>query len=275
MYRHGGYVSFFVSDPKWRHIHKASVRDRLLHHALHRIIEPIWDRKFIFDSWSSRKGKGTHHAVARLQRMALAMSQNNTRTLWMLKLDIRKFFGSINHKILLSLLEKQTSDNRLTELFQGIIASHTPGLPLGNLTSQLFANVYLNQLDQFVKHTPKVHGYIRYADDFVLFHPRKDQLLVWFEEIAAFLRTRLCLELHQEKISLKTYASGVDYLGYICFPHHCILRTKTKRRILARVTLDNFPSYNGVLQHCRSQKLQNILYKRALVNHGCIITHRA
>ena len=255
-YKHSGYVSFYVSDPKRRHIHKALVRDRLLHHAVHRIIEPEWNKIFIFDSWSSRKKKGTHGAVKRLQELGLTLSRNHTRILWVLKLDVRKFFDSVDREILLSILKERTSDDRLKALLAEIIGSFSPGLPLGNLTSQLFANVYLNRLDQFVKHDLKIVGYIRYADDFVLMHPNRELLIDCLDKIKKFLREQLHLDVHPKKIVLKTYSSGIDYLGYVCFPHHRVLRTKTKRRMFKRVSEKNFSSYNGILQHCRSRKLQ-------------------
>ena len=255
-YKHSGYVSFYVSDPKRRHIHKALVRDRLLHHAVHRIIEPEWNKIFVFDSWSSRKNKGIHGAVKRFQNLGLKLSRNHTRTLWVLKLDVRKFFDSVDHDILLDILGKRTSDDRLMALFRDIIESFSPGLPLGNLTSQLFSNVYLDKLDQFVKHELKITGYIRYADDFILIHPDKGLLIDCLEKIKVFLRERLHLDVHPKKIVLKTYTGGIDYLGYVCFPHHRVLRTKTKRRMFKRVNEKNFTSYNGILQHCHSQTLQ-------------------
>lgn len=258
-YKHGGYSSFFVHDPKRRHIHKASVRDRLLHHAVHRVVEPAWNKIFIFDSWSSRKDKGTHAAVRRLQDLALRLSRNYARTLWVLKLDITKFFDFVDHEILLNILAKRTPDNRLMSLFREIIESFNPGLPLGNLTSQLFANVYMNELDQFVKQELKITGYIRYVDDFVLMHQDKELLLDCFQKIDVFIRERLLLKIHPKKIILKTYASGIDYLGYVCFPNHRILRTKTKRRMFKRINKKNYTSYNGILQHCRSRNLSKTL----------------
>ncbi len=255
-YKHGAYVSFFIHDPKRRHIHKASVRDRLLHHAVHRIIEPIWNKTFIFDSWSSRKNKGTHAAVKRLQKFGLELSRNHTLTLWVLKLDIRNFFDSVNHKILMDILKQCAPDNRLLALFREIIESFSPGLPLGNLTSQLFANVYMNRLDQFVKHELKIVGYVRYADDFVLLHPDRELLIECLDKITSFLQDQLHLDVHPKKIVLKRYAGGIDYLGYVCFPHYRVLRTKTKRRMFKRVNEKNFSSYNGILQHCRSINLQ-------------------
>ncbi len=259
LYRHGGYLSFFVRDPKRRHIHKASVRDRLLHHAVCRIIEPEWNQVFIFDSWSSRKGKGTHGAVNRLQDMCLRLSKNHSTTLWVLKLDIKQFFSSIDNSILSDILTKRMHDQRLLALLREIISSFPDGLPLGNLSSQLFANVYLDKLDQFVKHDLKIRGYLRYADDFILIHKDKKLLLAYLWAIEVFLQRELHLQLHPQKIFLKTYASGIDYLGYICFPQYRILRTKTKRRMFKRVAEKNFASYNGILKHCCSQKLQGEL----------------
>ncbi len=258
-YKHGGYLSFFVHDPKRRHIHKAPVRDRLLHHAVHRVVEPAWNKIFIFDSWSSRKGKGTHAAVRRLQDLALKLSRNYTRTLWVLKLDITKFFDFVDHEILLNILAKRTPDNPLMDLLREIIESFNPGLPLGNLTSQLFANVYMNELDQFVKQELRITGYIRYVDDFVLMHQDKELLKDYFQKVEMFIRERLLLKIHPKKIILKTYASGIDYLGYVCFPNHRVLRTKTKRRMFRRVNKKNYASYSGILQHCRSRNLGKAL----------------
>ena len=260
-YKHGGYVSFVVHDPKRRHIHKASVRDRLLHHAVHRVIEPTWNKVFIFDSWSSRKTKGTHAAVRRLQDFGLKLSHNYTRALWFLKLDVKKFFDSVNHEILLNILATRTTDERLMKLLREIVESFGPGLPLGNLTSQLFANVYLNELDQFIKHELRMRGYVRYADDFVILHANKEVLIDCFPKIQTFIQERLCLTIHPKKITLKPYATGIDYLGYVCFPHHRVLRTKTKRRMFRKVNKKNFSSYSGILKHCRSHNLSKALLK--------------
>jgi RNA-directed DNA polymerase len=176
--------------------------------------------------------------------------------LWVLKLDVKKFFDSVNHEILLNILRRRTTDDSLMMLLRNIIDSYSPGLPLGNLTSQLFANVYLNELDQFVKHELKIVGYVRYADDFILLHQNKEFLVDCLGKITNFMHEQLHLDVHPKKIVLKTYAGGIDYLGYVCFPHHRVLRTKTKRRMFKRVSEKNFSSYNGILQHCRSRKLQ-------------------
>jgi retron-type reverse transcriptase len=172
-YCHGGYKSFFINDPKRRHIHKASVRDRLLHHAVYRVLYPFFECIFIADSYSCRQGKGTHRAINRFRSMHYQVSRNNTRTCWVLKCDIRKFFASIDHRILIAILYFYIPDRKIIWLLSNVIGSFwsissvARGMPLGNLTSQLFANVYMNQLDQWVKHKLKARHYIRYADDFV------------------------------------------------------------------------------------------------------------
>jgi len=165
-YHHSNYFSFYVKDPKLRHIHKACVKDRVLHHAIFRILYPIFDKSFIFDSYSCRNNKGTHRAVNKLNDFARKVSRNNTKTCFILKLDVRKFFDSINQDILINLIKRKIEDKNAVWLIEKIVRSFPKGLPLGNITSQLFANVYLNELDQFVKHKLKVKYYIRYCDDF-------------------------------------------------------------------------------------------------------------
>jgi len=170
-YQHGKYTPFFVHDPKLRSIHKAKVIDRMLHHAIVRVIDPIFDKSFIFDSYSSRRNKGTHEAGKRFRKFAWKLSENNTKTVWILKCDIKKFFDSVNHDILIGIIKRKLNDEKVIELLSTIVYSFTTkegrGIPLGNLTSQIFSNVYLDVLDQFVKRKLQVKYYIRYADDFI------------------------------------------------------------------------------------------------------------
>ncbi len=258
-YRHGPYESFYVHDPKRRHIHKPSVRDRLLHHALFRVIEPLFDRRFIFDSWSCRKGKGAHRAVDHFQAFGWQLSRNNTRTVWVLKLDIQKFFQSVDQEILFLILTRIITDPRARELLKIVIKSFPQGIPLGNLTSQLFANIYLNELDQFVKHELRMRPYVRYCDDFVLLHHDRCVLEAVLSKIQTFLSHKLHLALHPKKIILTRYHQGVDFLGFVCFPHYRILRTKTKRRLIRRLTSKNTPSYSGLLKQVRAYQLKKAL----------------
>ena len=161
-YRHGGYTAFRINDPKPRDIHKASVVDRLLHHAIYRILYQHFDPKFIFDSYSCRRSKGTHRAINRFRQYALKVSENYTRTAWVLKCDIRKFFANIDHSILIDILRKRIPDEDVINLLKEVIGSfHTQGrpgvgLPLGNLTSQLLVNVYMNEFDHFLKRELKI-----------------------------------------------------------------------------------------------------------------------
>src|SRR5690606_13680880 len=180
-YIHGGYQAFNISDPKPRNIHKASVRDRLLHHAIYRQLLFVFDKKFIHDSYSCRNFKGTHKALKRFTSFARKSSTNHTKTAWVLKCDIRKFFASIDHQILITILKKHLKDEDTVWLLNQIINSFYStkkgvGLPLGNLTSQLLVNIYMNEFDQFMKHQLKAKYYIRYADDFVVLSSDKNYL---------------------------------------------------------------------------------------------------
>jgi len=263
-YKHGGYQAFKVCDPKPRNIHKASVRDRILHRAVYRILYPFFDRIFISDSFSCRNQKGTHRAVNRFRTFNYRVSKNDTRTCWILKCDIKKFFASVDHKILLEILRSYIPNKEIIWILEEIIESFYSiksgvGLPLGNLTSQLFANVYMDELDRFVKHELKVKYYIRYADDFVILSDNKLWLRSILSRIEKFLNDKLKLNLHSDKISIKTLNSGIDFLGYVSLPHYRILRTRTKKRIFKRINQNNTPSYLGILSHCNSYELRKRL----------------
>ena len=266
-YRHGGYQDFYVHDPKRRHIHKANVEDRIVHHLLYKYLYDISDKSFIFDSYSCRLNKGTHKGVSRLKSFTRKISHNYTRECWALKLDIKKFFASVDHEILLKLLKKRIEDKDILCLLRNVIDSfHTEegkGIPLGNLTSQVFANIYLNELDQFVKHILKIKFYIRYADDFIILDSKKDIYYRYTSILAVFLKDNLKLELHPKKISLRNLRWGIDFLGYIVLPHYIFVRTKTKKRMFKKlkekVVLENFnqslQSYLGYLSHANTYRL--------------------
>lgn len=231
----GPYEEFCVCDPKLRMIHKASVEDRIVHHAVVRVVEPMFDASFIFDSWSCRRGKGTHAAVKRLQSELRRLSQQSRGTIWILKADIRKFFQSIDQGVLLRLIQQKLEDARLLTLIQRILVSRAKGLPLGNLTSQLFANVYLNPFDHFLKEQLRAEVYLRYSDDFVI--ASKDR--AWLEDqilvIASFLKTVLVLDLHPQKMFIRPWHWGIDWLGYVVYPDRVIMRGISKRRMCNRL----------------------------------------
>ena len=285
-YRHGGYQEFNISDPKPRIIHKATVRDRLLHRAVYRILYPFFDDTFIADSFSCRNDKGTHKAMKRFLAFSRIVSKNNTRTCWVLKCDIKKFFASIDQTTLIKILDERIADKRIISLLKEIISSfksHSSislanqtavgfarpaiGLPLGNLTSQLFSNVYMNEFDQFVKQRLKIKYYIRYADDFVIFSQDKQYLEKLIPLIKEFLQNNLKLTLHPDKIYMKTLSSGVDFLGWTHFFDHRVLRTVTKRRMFKRLAISQKPetlnSYMGLLKHGNSYAIREKLIDQA------------
>ncbi len=275
VYMHGEYQAFRICDPKPRDIHKATVRDRLLHHAIYRKLYPFFDRTFIEDSFSCRIGKGTHKALNRFRAFCRIVSRNNTRTCWVLKCDIQKFFASIDHKILLDILKKYIPDEKVLWLLERVVASFYStrpgiGLPLGNLTSQLFCNIYMNEFDQFVKHRLKATYYVRYADDFVFLFENRNWLVEKISIIRDFLQEKLRLVLHPKKLSLKTLASGVDFLGWAHFPDHRILRTSTRKRMNRRIQENPAPqtyiSYLGLLRHGNTHKIQRVVEKEYLLS---------
>ncbi|MDP2709435.1 MAG: RNA-directed DNA polymerase [bacterium] len=201
-----------------------------------------------------------------------ALSADLTRTCWALKCDIRKFFANIDHDILIKILKEYISDENIIWLLKNVIDSFTPGLPLGNLTSQLFVNIYMNKFNQFMKHGLKTKYYIRYADDFIIFSENKEWLEKQTRLIKEFLRDELKLELHPDKIFIKTITSGVDFLGMVNFNDYRVLRTKTKRRMFKKISgrynelynkiiseesfNQSLQSYLGMLKHCQGHKVK-------------------
>lgn len=276
-YIHSPYVSFYVTDPKLRHIHKACVRDRVLHHAIFRILYPIFDRNFIYDSYSCRLGKGTHRAVNRLEDFTRKLSHNNNRIIYALKCDVQKFFDSIDKTILIRIVVDKIKDNDSLWLISKILNSFSKtlgkGLPLGNVTSQIFANIYLNELDQFVKHQLKIKYYLRYCDDFIILADEPHYLLELAFKINEFLGEHLALSLHPNKVILRKYRQGIDFLGYVVLSCHRVMRTNTRNRIIKKIIIkreefdDNLisqeslrqslNSYLGILKHCNGYNLEN------------------
>ncbi|NMB91827.1 hypothetical protein GYA37_03200 [candidate division WWE3 bacterium] len=264
-YKHSKYTVFKISDPKPRIIHKAVVRDRLLHHALYRMLYPFFDSKFVDDSYSCRINKGPHVALNKFRRFSFKVSKNNTRTAWVLKCDVKKFFASIDHRTLISILKNSISDEDtvwiLSEVINSFDLGNGKGIPLGNLTSQLFANIYMDKFDKFVKHVLKVKYYIRYADDFVFMSHDKSLLKELLPKVEEFLWENLRLELHENKTLLKTVASGIDFLGWIHFPDHRVLRTTTKRKMFRNIVSGSYDkktpqSYLGLISHGNTFKLR-------------------
>lgn len=268
--RSGEYVpepgTVFVTErPKTREIHAASYRDRVVHHLLHDLIEPHFEKSFIKDSYACRKGKGSHAAVHALQAHMRQVTRNGKVRAYALHLDVKSFFFSIHKPTLLRILESKKcfGDNAALRQLTYTVINHNVaeyskrrgsrkkfdkipihkrlgsrgperGLPIGNLTSQLFANVYLDVLDQMVKRTLGARHYVRYSDDFVLLHHDPVQLEDWKERIRVFLGKRLLLEIH-EKSSIAPVSLGVDFVGYIVRPDYLLSRQRVVRHAHARI----------------------------------------
>jgi retron-type reverse transcriptase len=239
------------------------VRDRIVYHAVFSALNRIFEPTFIAHSFSCRKGKGTHKGVDALGKMLRQVSQNHMGSCFALKCDVHQFFASVDHGILLNILGRRIKDERVMALLTNIIRSFSLGIPIGNLTSQLFANVYMNEFDQFMKHTLRIKHYVRYTDDFVIVAQDEASLRALFSPIASFLHQYLQLSLHPYKMSIRKYRQGIDFLGYVLLPHHRMLRTKTKRRIFRKLSENATPqslqSYLGVLSHANAHRLSQKL----------------
>lgn len=246
-YRPGDYHYFKIYEPKERRVAAAPFRDRVVHHAIVRVIQPLFERRFIEDSFASRPGKGTHAAMRRASQFA-------QRYRYALKCDVRKYFPSIDHEVLSGLVASVIGDRRLLDLLATILNSHQDsieqqwlaggdlfdvqlrkrGLPIGNLTSQFLANVYLNPLDHFVKHDLRIKGYVRYLDDFLLFADDRARLKRQGEQVKQKLDD-LRLTMHPDKYRLLPTRLGVDFAGYVVFQNGRIrIRKSTARRFQRR-----------------------------------------
>lgn len=286
-YQPGTYRAFMISEPKERLISASPYRDRVVHHALCNIIAPLFEKTFIYDTYANRKGKGIHKALDRFQYYAKQYQ-------YVLKCDIKKFFPSIDHEILKQELRWKIQCADTLWLMDSIINNSneqephivyfpeddlfTPytrrrGLPIGNLTSQWWGNIYLNRFDHFIKAQLKAPAYIRYVDDFVLFSNDKTTLHTWKKEIIIYLqRLRLLLHPHKSQIMVTKY--GVPFLGFKVYPHYkVVLKNNTKRytrlirkrlhqaicRELAWSELEN--GLNSWLGHIRNGQSKRLEYK--------------
>ena len=293
-YKVGRYREFFVYDPKKRLIMALPFRDRVVQWAIYRVLNPFFERRYISDSYACRVGYGTHRAVDRLQYWLRYLARRHPKT-YILKLDISKYFYRVDHDVLIGILKRMIADDDLLWLLDTIIRSEDTkfgfplgddgfqrervegvGMPIGNLTSQMFANLYLNELDQYAKHVLGVRYYIRYMDDVIILHPDKKYLWWLKEEIGAFLEDRLRLMLNN-KTTVRTTDQGIDFCGYRVWPTHRKLRKRTalkmKRRLKylqrayarGEVGLDKInasvQSYMGLLKHCNSYNLRKTLFE--------------
>ena len=234
--------TFILRDPKTRKISRSAFRDRIVHHALCNVIEPILEKPFIYDSFSNRVGKGAFKAIKRFEHFSRKVTKNNSRIAFVLKADIKQYFEDVDHTILLSILKKKIPDPRIIWLIKTILSNYVSkkqnkGIPLGNLTSQFFANVYLNELDQFVKHKLRAKYYIRYVDDFVILDKSYETLEKYKKEINIFLDQKLALKLHPDKSRIIPIRKGVEFLGMRIFPYHKLLKKKNLRKFQKKLQL--------------------------------------
>lgn len=216
-YRPGPYRPFVIYEPKQRNIAAVDFRDRVVHHAICNLLEPLLDRGMIFDSYACRKGKGTHAAVKRAQQFARHFQ-------YFLKCDIKRYFESLDHEVLKQILARKLKDRALLHLLSLIINHSVPGnepgkgIPIGALTSQWFANLYLSELDHFLKERLQITGYLRYMDDFLCFGPDKATLREWLLAIRSFVTNRLLVELKEDALRLAPVSQGIPFLGFRVFP---------------------------------------------------------
>ena len=233
-YRPGSYRSFVLADPKPRTISAAPFRDRVVHHAVCAVLEPVFERSAVFDSYACRRGKGQRAALRRVQHFA-------RRSQWYLKLDVQKYFENVDHAILKALLRRRLKDARLLALLDRMIEAGAPGspagrgLPIGNLTSQHFANFYLEPLDHFIQEELRPRGWCRYMDDFVLLSGDRDPLVAAHAAIDRFLRERLQLCLKRAGTLLLPVRDGVPFLGFRIWPRLVRFDAARARRFRARV----------------------------------------
>jgi retron-type reverse transcriptase len=250
-YRPKPLETFIVRDPKTRKISKSDFRDRVVHHALCNIIEPIFEKIFIYDSYANRIGKGTLKALQRFDYFKRKVSRNNTRECYVLKADIKQYFESVNHEVLLGIIRKKIKDDKVILLIKIILQNYKnddkdKGMPLGNLTSQFFANVYLNELDYFIKNKLFIKSYIRYVDDFVIISENKKELQSYKKSINEFLET-LGLELHPDKSKIIGLEKGVGFLGFRIFYYFKLLKNSNLQQFKRKLELFK-KQFNGNLK---------------------------
>lgn len=294
-YEMGAYHPFYVHEPKLRLVMSLQFTDRIVQWDVYDKLYPFYDKMMIEDSYACRRGKGSHKAANRLQYWLRQVGRKSGKWYY-LKLDISKYFYRVDHSVLEDILSRRIKDERLMKLLHKIINSEDTrfglpagmspedctddmwlwdvGMPIGNLTSQLFANIYLNELDQFCKHQLHTHYYVRYMDDIIILSDDKRQLAEWKDEIEAFLNDNLHLDLNK-KTAIRPVTLGIDFVGYKIWATHRKLKQQTARRMIRHVAImsemlangemsrDAFDrvaaSYKGVLQHCSSYGLRTKL----------------
>lgn len=270
-YTTSDYHIFKIYEPKEREIYQLPYYpDRIVHHAIMNILEPIWVKIFIKNTYSCIKGKGIHAAVRDL-KYALKSDRENTK--YCLKLDIRKFYPSIDHDILKSLIRKKIKDKQLLALLDEIIES-APGVPIGNYLSQYFANLYLSYFDHWLKEVKHVKYYYRYADDIVILHGNKDYLHCLLVDIKDYLHDNLKLTVKQNYQIFPVSSRGIDFVGYVFYHTHTLMRKSIKKNMCRKAALlknknvalkpykQAICSWIGWAKYCNSKNLLKTILKK-------------
>lgn len=261
LYRHGGYRKFVVCDNKRREVSVASIRDRVVHRLVYDYLTNIYDKTFIFDAWSCRMNKGLTSGLDRTQSF---MQKYQNGYVW--RADISKFFDSVDQEVLIKILSLKISDTQTLQLLKKIIDSFwtekAKGMPIGNLTSQIFSNIYLTELDRFIKHTLKCKSYLRYGDDFVIFENDRKNLESIKITVSKFIEANLKLKLHpKNNLIIK---SSLKFLGVILYRNGRKLNIRNSNKIKTALTVRNASSYWGVLsKNANSKKLKEFPWRLA------------
>ena len=273
-YKTSRYTTYKIYEPKERIIFRLPYYpDRITHHAIMNIMEPIWVKIFTRDTYSCIKGKGIH---ALLKKLRSDLNKDKQGTKYCLKMDIKKFYPSVNHSILKQIIRKKLKDKCLLALLDEIIDS-ADGVPIGNYLSQFFANLYLAYFDHWVKEELKVKYYYRYADDIVLLSDSKQQLRNWLLAIKIYLRVVLDLRLKDNYQIFPVDSRGVDFVGYVCYHNYTKLRKSIKKKMLRTIsndkqdkaTLDRkLASYFGWLKYCNSKNLLKKIYQQTGIHYS-------
>lgn len=295
-YTLGKYREFYIYEPKKRLIMAQPFKDRVVQWAIYQVLNPVFAQGYITDSYACIKERGTHKAVKRLHYWLRQVGKKPEKY-YFLKLDISKYFYRIDHDVLMGILKRKIRDDDMVFLLDKIVNSSETnfglppgkspgevkrsdrvsekGMPVGNLSSQMFANLYLNELDQYCKRTLGIHFYVRYMDDVIILHQDKDQLHEWKRIIDTFLKEKLQLDLN-EKTCIRPITLGVEFCGYKIWNTHIKLRKSTalkmkrnlkklqKEYAAGEVTVEEakqtISSYLGILKHCDSYSLKRTIF---------------
>lgn len=265
------YKIFKIYEPKEREIYQLPYYpDRIVHHAIMNILEPIWVSIFTADTYSCIKGKGIHAVLKDLKK---DLRNNKDETTYCLKLDIRKFYPSIDHDIMKQIIRRKIKDRDLLQLLDNIIDS-ADGVPIGNYLSQYFANLYLAYFDHWIKEEKGLKFYYRYADDMVILHNDKEYLHYLFKEIEAYLSDNLKLKIKNNWQVFPVEKRGIDFVGYVFYHTYVLLRKSIKQNFCRKVAKLNkkeisietykreICSWLGWCYYCNSNNLLNIIIKK-------------